>query len=337
MLSDRRPILLANARIVDPSRDLDFPGDLLIADGLIRDTKRGIGAAGVPEGTEVVDCKGRIVAPGLIDMRAFVGEPGAEYRDTLATASQAAAAGGVTTIVCQPDTSPVIDDPAIVDFVLRRARDTSIVHVQPMAALTKGLRGEEVRFAQMAAGAGLGSAVHLLGWMPVDALPDVFAAADVALYPLDDTLLNRTKCVMKLVDLLLAGVPVVADAVGQAAEYVEDGGTGLLVPPGDVAAMARAAVALLREAAKGRALGEAARADMLARWIGKPMVTLGTDGFGRSEDRASLRKFFEVNDRYVAAATLATLHREGQIGADVVRQAFKDLEIDPEKVNPAHA
>ena len=144
MLSDRRPILLANARILDPSRDLDFPGDLLIADGLIRETKRGIGAAGVPEGTEVVDCKGRIVAPGLIDMRAFVGEPGAEYRETLATASQAAAAGGVTTIVCQPDTSPAIDDPAIVDFILRRARDTAIVHVQTMAALTKGLHGKEM-------------------------------------------------------------------------------------------------------------------------------------------------------------------------------------------------
>jgi dihydroorotase len=144
MLSDRRPILLANARILDPSRDLDLSGDLLIADGLIREAKRGIGAAGVPEGTEVVDCKGRIVAPGLIDMRAFVGEPGAEYRETLATASQAAAAGGVTTIVCQPDTSPAIDDPAIVDFILRRARDTAIVHVQTMAALTKGLHGKEM-------------------------------------------------------------------------------------------------------------------------------------------------------------------------------------------------
>ncbi len=77
-------------------------------------------------------------------MRAFVGEPGGEYRETIASASQAAAAGGVTTIVCQPDTSPVIDDPALVDFVLRRARDTSMVHVQAMAALTKGLRGEEL-------------------------------------------------------------------------------------------------------------------------------------------------------------------------------------------------
>jgi dihydroorotase-like cyclic amidohydrolase len=122
MLSDRRPILLANARIVDPSRDMDFPGDLLIADGIIREAKKGIGAAGVPEGTEVVDCRGKVVAPGLIDIRAFIGEPGAGHRETFASASQAAAAGGVTTIVCQPNTSPVIDDPATVDFVLRRAR-----------------------------------------------------------------------------------------------------------------------------------------------------------------------------------------------------------------------
>jgi dihydroorotase len=144
MLSDRRPILLTNARIVDPSRDLDIDGDLLLADGIVRDARRGIGAAGVPEGTEIIDCRGKVAAPGLIDMRAFVGEPGAEYRETFASASQAAAAGGVTTIVSQPDTSPAIDDPAMVDFVLRRARDTAIVRVHPMAALTKGIEGAEM-------------------------------------------------------------------------------------------------------------------------------------------------------------------------------------------------
>mgnify|MGYP003334972887 CR=1 FL=1 len=141
---DRRPILLANARILDPSRDMDFVGDLLLADGVVREAKRGIGAAGVPEGTEIVECRGRIAAPGLIDMRAFLGEPGAEARETIASATQAAAAGGVTTIVCQPDTNPSIDDPTIVDFIQRRARDNGIVHVQPMAALTKGLKGEEM-------------------------------------------------------------------------------------------------------------------------------------------------------------------------------------------------
>ncbi len=144
MLNGRRPILLANARLVDPSRDLDTTGDVLIADGVIRDSRRGIGAAGVPEGTDIVNCAGKIVAPGLIDMRAFVGEPGAGHRETFASASRAAAAGGITTIVCQPDTSPVIDNSATVDFVLRRARDTAIVNIHPMAALTKGLAGTEM-------------------------------------------------------------------------------------------------------------------------------------------------------------------------------------------------
>jgi dihydroorotase len=144
MLTDRRPILLANARLIDPSRDLDITGDVLIADGVIRDSRRGIGAAGVPEGTDIVNCAGKIVAPGLIDMRAFVGEPGAGHRETFASASQAAAAGGITTIICQPDTKPVIDNSATVDFILRRARDTAIVNIHPMAALTKGMAGSEM-------------------------------------------------------------------------------------------------------------------------------------------------------------------------------------------------
>ena len=83
MLTDRRPILLANARVVDPSRDFDGPGDVLIADGVIRDSKRGIGAAGVPEGTDIVNCAGKIVAPGLFDMRAFVGEPGLDRKSVV--------------------------------------------------------------------------------------------------------------------------------------------------------------------------------------------------------------------------------------------------------------
>ena len=137
-----RPLLLANARLIDPSRDLDTRGDLLITEGVIQDARQGLAASGAPDGAEVVDCGGRIVAPGLIDMRAFVGEPGASYRETFASASEAAAAGGITTIICQPDTSPVIDNSATVDFVLRRARDTAIVNIHPMAALTKGMAGQ---------------------------------------------------------------------------------------------------------------------------------------------------------------------------------------------------
>lgn len=141
---DPRPLLLANARVVDPSRGADFHGDVFLAEGVVKDAAFGIANAGAPDGAEVVDCRGAVVAPGLVDMRAFAGEPGAEPRETLASASLAAAAGGVTTLICQPDTDPVVDEPAIVDFILRRARDTAVVRVHPMAAITKGLKGEEM-------------------------------------------------------------------------------------------------------------------------------------------------------------------------------------------------
>src|SRR5258708_39933519 len=90
------------------------------------------GVTGLAEGHDSVNGAGKSLAHGLIDMRAFVGEPGLSHRETFASASQAAATGGITTIICQPDTSPVIDNSATVDFVLRRARDTAIVNIHPM-------------------------------------------------------------------------------------------------------------------------------------------------------------------------------------------------------------
>jgi dihydroorotase len=140
---DTRPLLLANARLVDPATEREGRGAILIRDGAIADIAWGA-APEAPEGAEVIDCAGQVLCPGLVDMRAFIGEPGAEHRETLKSASEAAAAGGVTTLVCMPDTNPVIDDPAIVDFVLRRARDTAIVNIRPAAALTKGLLGREM-------------------------------------------------------------------------------------------------------------------------------------------------------------------------------------------------
>jgi len=144
MLKDNRPTLLTNARLIDPSSDLDGRGGVLIQDGVIAEAGPGLGKSHAPEGAEIIDCAGKVVAPGLIDMRAFVGEPGAGHRETFASASQAAAAGGITTIICQPDTKPVTDNSATVDFVLRRARDTAVVNIHPMAALTKGFGGEEM-------------------------------------------------------------------------------------------------------------------------------------------------------------------------------------------------
>ena len=144
MADETRPIVVEGARIVDPSRDLDAVGSAVFAGGVVVAAGPAALNQGVPEGAEVVDGRGLCVMPGLVDMRVFVGEPGHEHRETLATASRAAAAGGVTTLVMMPDTDPPIDDPALVDFVHRRARDTARVRIHPMAALTKGLAGREM-------------------------------------------------------------------------------------------------------------------------------------------------------------------------------------------------
>ncbi len=137
-------ILFENARIVDPSRGLDETGSVLIRDGKIVAASADARNQGAPEGAEIVNLNGKAVLPGLVDARVFIGEPGAEHRETIASASRAAAAGGVTSIIMMPDTDPVIDDVALVEFVKRTARDTAVVNVHPAAAITKGLRGEEM-------------------------------------------------------------------------------------------------------------------------------------------------------------------------------------------------
>lgn len=142
--ADTRPTVFSGARVVDPSRHLDAIGSVIVAEGRILAAGPDVLNQGAPDGWEIVDARGKLVAPGLVDARVFVGEPGYEHRETLATASRAAAAGGVTTIITMPDTDPVIDDPALVDFVKRRALDDARVRVHPTAALTKGLKGAEM-------------------------------------------------------------------------------------------------------------------------------------------------------------------------------------------------
>ena len=138
-----RPLLIENARIVDPASGTDSQGAVLVENGLIADIALG-GPVGVPDGAEVVNAGGLVLAPGLIDMRVFTGEPGKEYRETLQSAGEAAAAGGVTSFVMMPDTSPVVDDGALVDFLIRRAKATSKVNVLPAGAITKGLSGQDI-------------------------------------------------------------------------------------------------------------------------------------------------------------------------------------------------
>lgn len=136
--------VLDNARIVDPSRGLDEVGALIMQGGKIVASGADARNQGTPEGAAIIDCRGKAVLPGLVDARVFIGEPGGEHRETIASASHAAAAGGVTSIIMMPDTDPVIDNVALVEFVKRTARDTAVVNVYPAAAVTKGLSGEEM-------------------------------------------------------------------------------------------------------------------------------------------------------------------------------------------------
>jgi dihydroorotase len=137
-----RPIAFINARLVDPEGRYDGPGALIAENGRIAEVSREVGFADLSPDIREVDCNGAMLAPGLIDLRVKTGEPGAEPKETLKSAARAAAAGGVTSIVVQPDTDPAVDDPSVVDFILRRARDIELVHVYPAGAATKGLAGK---------------------------------------------------------------------------------------------------------------------------------------------------------------------------------------------------
>lgn len=134
--------LFANARLIDPEALTDTAGALLVNDGKI--TAVLPADAALPAEAKVIDCAGRCLAPGLIDIGVKVSEPGERHKESFRSAGRAAAAGGVTTIVTRPDTTPAIDTPETLEFVARRAQADAPVHVLPMAALTKGRQGREM-------------------------------------------------------------------------------------------------------------------------------------------------------------------------------------------------
>jgi len=133
--------LFTNARLIDPEQGSDAPGWLLIADGVIK----AVGAeSAMPKADKVVDCDGKCLAPGIVDIGVKVCEPGERHKESYRSAGLAAAAGGVTTMVTRPDTSPAIDSPEALEFIARRANAAGPVRVLPMAALTKGREGREM-------------------------------------------------------------------------------------------------------------------------------------------------------------------------------------------------
>ena len=139
-----RPTAIVGARLVDPASGYDGPGCLLVQDGLIADVVHAPTIDGLSPDIAVIEAGGAMLAPGLVDLRVKTGEPGDEPKETLKSAARAAAAGGVTAIVVQPDTNPAIDEPSVVDFILRRARDIGLARVYPAGAATKGLHGKQM-------------------------------------------------------------------------------------------------------------------------------------------------------------------------------------------------
>jgi dihydroorotase len=133
-----------NARIVDPASGYDQKGALVVDGGVIRDFGPTLFRDAPPLEFDVIDCRGQILAPGLVDMRVQLREPGEEHKETIATGAEAASAGGVTAMVCLPNTEPVIDDVAGVEFIARRAREVRGTKVFCYAAATKSIEGKEL-------------------------------------------------------------------------------------------------------------------------------------------------------------------------------------------------
>ncbi|MFC5374308.1 dihydroorotase [Brevundimonas faecalis] len=143
MTAASNTLAIVNARLLDPATDYDGPGAVLIKDGRILEVVHGQ-ATQHPAGVAVIDAQGRCLAPGLIDIRVKTGEPGNEPKETLKSAGLSAAAGGVTTIVVQPDTHPVIDDPALIDHIQRRGAALGLVNIRAAGAATQGLEGQRM-------------------------------------------------------------------------------------------------------------------------------------------------------------------------------------------------
>jgi len=136
-----RDLLFTGVRLLDPALGLDQPGELLVQEGLIADFGASLGR---PDGAEIIEEHGGILCPGLVDMRASLGEPGYEYRETIASAAEAAAAGGITTLAALPDALPAIDDPALVRLLRARGEETGSLTILPYAAVTRRSAGEEL-------------------------------------------------------------------------------------------------------------------------------------------------------------------------------------------------
>ena len=140
-----REIYLTNGRIIDPKNDLDEIGGLIIdSKGCIKAVGKKVANGNLPSSANKIDLNKKVLIPGIVDMRVFVGEPGYEYKENFRTLSNAALSGGVTSVVSMPNTHPTIDNVSMVDFLKRRGRDKSKINIFPAATLTKNAEGKQM-------------------------------------------------------------------------------------------------------------------------------------------------------------------------------------------------
>jgi len=243
-------IRIAGGRIVDPASQRDEPGDLCVADGVIQ----AVGPT--PDGftaDRTIEADGCIVCPGLIDLCARLGEPGAEHKATIASESRAAAAGGITTVAVPPDTRPTIDSASVVELIRRRASDARGARVLPLGALTRDLDGE--RLADMAglqaagctgvsdAGRPIRDSLVLqraLGYAATFGIPTLMGALDPFF---DDGCLHEGQIATRVG---LAGIPAAAESAGLGRTLAIAAGLGIPVHVGHLSA--REALPVLRQA-----------------------------------------------------------------------------------------
>jgi dihydroorotase len=135
--------VIKGGRVIDPG-NLDDILDIVIADGNIVEIKQGALAGGANKESKIIDASGKIVAPGLIDMHVHLRDPGYEYKETIETGSRAAAFGGFTAVCCMPNTNPVNDCRQVTEYIVKKAVKADIVRVYPVAAISKGLKGDRL-------------------------------------------------------------------------------------------------------------------------------------------------------------------------------------------------
>jgi dihydroorotase len=212
--------IIEHVQIIDPSRGMDAVGSIIIRDGKILASGPDEVNQGRPDGATIIDGRGLTALPGLVDTRVFVGEPGAEHRETIQSAAIAAASGGVTTFFTMPDTSPAIDDVAMVEFIRRNAEANACVNVHAVAALTKGLQGTEISefgLMQRAGAIGFSNGHHAIQSAQVMRRAMIYArdfGAIVMQSPKDETLGGGVMNSSLLASWLgLSGVPREAESI----------------------------------------------------------------------------------------------------------------------------